>query len=356
MDWHRPFSSSYMVTRVSRLTGRETRHLGFLSSGAISVNRDTELFESASLTCSEPIEPGSDVLRVHLVAEQDGAQERVCLGTFSASSPARKVGQGAGAYEVRCEGMLSDLARDSFEAPITIPAGSNIVETARAIASASASVQAVPSDAALTSAWTFGLEGGNNGDGGSKLDAVNALLRMAGYSSAWTDPRGTVMMTPYREPADMAPVWTFAEGPDATFLAEAEEERDGSKVANVVLAIYEDDGGTVVGQAVDDDPRSPYSTVSTGRRRVAKYRYDGTVAQSRADAKAAELLRTQQSTIRRVTLSHVRCPARVGDAVTVDWPSEGINGKFVIRTQSIRIGSAGCLTTSELRAFERRGA
>jgi hypothetical protein len=44
----------------------------------------------------------------------------------------------------------------------------------------------------------------------------------------------------------------------------------------------------------------------------------------------------------------------VGDVVQVKWPSAGINGTYVVRTQTVDIGSAGCLTQSELRAFERR--
>ena len=187
-----------------------------------------------------------------------------------------------------------------------------------------------------------------------RSDAVNSLLSLAGYSAASTDALGRVVMAPYVDPDRRTPVWTFEEGINATFLSKAEEERDSRDVCNVVLAIYESDEQTTIGEAVDDDPMSPYSTVSLGRRKVAKYSYNSTATQAEADAKAAELLKTQQSTIRRVKLSHVHCPARVGDVVQVKWPSAGISGTYVVRTQTVDIGSAGCLTQSELRAFERR--
>ena len=77
------------------------------------------------------------------------------------------------------------------------------------------------------------------------------------------------------------------------------------------------------------------------------------VTQAQADAKAAELLDNQLSVVRRVTIKHVWCGARTGDVVALEWPSVGISGNFAIRRQTIAVGSAGCICTSELRRFER---
>ena len=355
-DWHEPFTASYRFMRVDRLTGYETEQLDGIIDGSIRINQDTATFESAELDIAEPLDLGPDLIRCYLEAEwEDGTAEDVCLGTWLATVPGREIDSGAVTATAYCDGRLAELQDDSFDAPIVVPAGSNPVAYAEGIALAGGlEVVSTPSAAILGTPWLFGLDDQGEGDGGSKLDAVTALLSIAGYARASTTPMGAVVMAPYVDPAGRSPVWTFREGPEATFLDQADEERDSRDVANVVLAIFETDDGTVIGEAVDDDPASPYSTVSIGRRKCAKYFYNDTATQAQADAKAAELLRTNQSTIWRITLKHVHCPARVGDVVRVEWPSKGISGSFVVRTQDVEIGSPGCLTTSELRAFERR--
>ena len=355
-DWTKPFQASYRFMRVSRSDGFETEQLESITSGSAEINQDTATFESASLDTVSYFDLGSDFLRCYLDATwDDGTTESVCLGTWLATIPGRSIDGVQESCTVYCDGRLQELQDDSFSAPVTVDAGENIVGTAAAIArQAGLTVVATPSDSTLGAMWTFGLSSEDGENGGSKLDAMNSLLSLAGYGSASTDEFGRVVMKPYVNPSDRTPVWTFEEGVNATFLAKAEEERDSREVCNVVLAIFETDESTVIGEAVDDDPQSPYSTVSLGRRKVAKYKYNTTATQVEADAKAASLLKTQQATIRRVRLQHIHCPVRVEDVVEVKWPSAGISGTYVVRTQSIDIGSAGCLTQSELRAFERR--
>lgn len=351
MDWGRPFEASYRFMSVSR-DGNETGQVDGITGGTLTVNQDSAVYESADLDSAMRFDLGNDRLRCYLDATQDGTTESVCLGTWDVSIPSRSINGLIDRCPVYCDGLLGELQGDSFEAPVTVPTGSNIVSYAKGICEGiGLSVNATESDSALGTPWVFGLDGEQ---GGSKLKALNSLLSLAGYSSASTDPMGNVVLKPYQNPTDRNPVWTFEEGPTATFLIEAEEERDTRDVANVVLAIYESDGETTVGSAIDDDASSPYSIHNRGYRKVAKYTYRDTATQAQADYRAAELLSTAQSVIHRLTLKHVYCLARVGDVVRVVWPSKGINATFTIRTQKVEIGSAGCLTTSELRRFERR--
>ena len=136
------------------------------------------------------------------------------------------------------------------------------------------------------------------------------------------------------------------------FLRPMTDERDASDVANVVVVVYSDQESTVVGTAVDSDPRSPYSTVSMGRRIVARYEYSDVATQQEADAKAAELLRTNQSVIRRVTFTHVYAPLTIGDVVSMDYATGGVRETLSIRTQSVDLG-AGCTVKCEGRSYGR---
>ena len=355
-DWTQPFEASYRFMRVSRTTGYELGQIDGIIAGTLEINQDTATFEAATANTADPIDIGADLVRCYLdAAFEDGSSESVVLGTWLCSIPGRSIDGAQETSTAYLDGRLQELQDDSFEAPIVVPVGTNIVSYATSIAAgAGLSVNASPSEATLGTPWTFGLSGEGDEDGGSKLDAINALLRIAGYTSASTDEMGTVVLQPYIDPSDRAPAWTFEEGPGATFLAKAEEEMDARDVANVVLTVFETDEATTIGRAVDDSPESPYSTVSIGRRKVAKYVYNSTATQAEADAKAAELLATNQTIIHRVTIRHIHCPVRVGDVVELSYPSAGISGTFTVRRQAVAIGSAGCLTTSELRTFARR--
>ena len=355
-DWSRPFTASYRFVRVSRETGMEVGRLPqFRSGGSITRNIDTQTFESAEAPFVGSLDVGADLVRVYLDATfyETGETATAALGTFLANVPSRSVENTWSESTAKLDGRLKELAEDAFDVPVTVPKGSNAVEEARSIAvGCGLSVEADSSSYELSADWTFGLSSSADADGGSKLDAVNALLDLAGFSAARTDPMGTVLMRRYEPPADRSPSARLAEGPGSRLVASAEEEADSTEVANVVHAIYETDGGTVIGEAVDDDPASPYSTASLGRRRVANYTYSDEVSQKEADAKASELLATQQSVVHRVTVSHPYMEIACGDVAELDYPSAGISGRFAVRAQTLTMG-AGCMVKDEARAFSR---
>ena len=353
VDWAEPFRSEYRYMRVSRATGAETARLdGFLEGGAIERNADAQVKESGAVTHAGPFDIGADLVRVYLDAEGmfTGWRASVPLGTFMPSVTSREVDGAVSTCKVDLTGRLGELAQDQFEHPISVPSGSDPVGEAVEIArGAGLEVIADDSTYRLSSTWTFGVDAQ---DGETKLDAVNDLLDIAGFSSATTDPMGRVVMRRYVPPADRAPVHAFVEGRDARFLRAMTDERDTSSVANVVVAVFGDQDGTVTGVAVDSDPDSPFSTVSVGRRIVARYEYGDKVGEERADAKAAELLRENQSVIRRVTFTHTYAPISIGDVVTMDYATGGVRETLAVRTQAIKL-AAGCPVECEGRSRGR---
>ena len=215
-DWLSPFVSTYRFMRVSRATGYETAQLDGIKGGTLQLNQDTATFESATLGTARYFDLGSDLVRCYLdAAWDDGTTESVCLGTWLATIPGRSVDGVQETCTAYCDGRLQELQDDSFSAPAIVDAGENIVSTAAAIArQAGLTVVATPSDKVLGTAWSFGLQSQGDEDGGSKLDAVNSLLSLAGYSAASTDALGRVVMAPYVDPDRRTPVWTFEEEMD----------------------------------------------------------------------------------------------------------------------------------------------
>ena len=359
-DWTKPFTASYRWHRVPRAsyassdTGLEGEQVTNVTGGRIEVNSDTQTFESASIDLVGPLDIlPSDLLRCHLDATwEDGTTEDVVLGTFNAYVPSRTTHGSYDECSAILDGRLIELSDDAFEQPYVIPASSNPMYYVAQITNAAGipwrETHPTTPVYSTTVALTYGLSAE---DAQSKLDVICDLMQLVGFRSPQTDEYGRFAVydpIDYDGPA----VWSFVEGVNATFLSDATIERDASAVCNVVRAVYETPSATIVGVAVDSDPDSPYSTVNLGRRKVATYQYSDLVTLTAANNRAAELLERQQSVIHRVTIQHVWCGARVGDVVELDYPSAGISGKFAIRTQSISL-TAGCLTTSELRRFER---
>ena len=363
-DWTKPFEASYSWWRVPRSSfnpyitgseGVETERIPNITRATLQLNDSTETFETGRAQCVGMLDVGTDLIRCHMTATwADGTVEDVVLGTYDVSIPSRDVLGSYAECEAVLDGRLIELQQDAFETPLIVPKNVNGAAYAFGIAQTRGLTFADHLDVGefTTSQRAYGI-GVEGDDDGSVLSAYNDLMvNTQGTRAAKTDPWGRILVL---EPIDYGstPVWTFAEGEYATFLSEAVDERDTTGVCNVVACIYEDGESTVVGTAEDTDESSPWSIANYGRRKVAVYSYNGSATQAQADAKAAKLLDENRSIVRRVTIKHTYCPARVGDIVEVSYPSAGIYGKFAIRTQAIEVGSGGCMTTSELRRFER---
>lgn len=352
-DWTEPFIATYRFMRVDHATMLEKERLTNLEqSGSITRNSDTEIKESGRLTAHGALDIGADYLRVYLDATgmYTGWEESRALGTFVPSVSSRDVDGPSSTSSVSLSGLLKVADDDDFDAPVTLEQGANVLEYVTGLLEdMGLRVESDGSDYALSSTWSFGVDSGESG----KLSAINELLDLAGFHSAMTDEYGTVRLVRYVPPGDRKPVHSFVEGRNARFLKQVTDELDISNVKNVMKVIYSTQGSTVIGVAVDDDPSSKWSTVTLGRRIVGTQRYNDAVNQETADAKALELLVSSQSVTRRVTVQHTYVPGLgITDAATVDYPTGGVSGAFVTRTQDIDLG-AGCLVESEMKRSER---
>lgn len=354
------FTASFRFMVVSRSFGGETRRLRGIRPGSLqlSCNDSTSVKESGTVDYVGNADIGSDLLRVYLDAEfHDGTKESVALGTYLVNAPERTVDGRVSRGTLSLTGRLQELADAQFARPLTVKAGANPVEEAAHIVGMYGLRCAYEhTDYKTGAARTYGT--GGNGDE-SVLDAVNDLLELAGFRSARTDAYGMVHFNKYVEPTDSIPVWYFEEGANARFLSEVTEERDMSGVANVVRVTYSTQDKSFVGIARDDDPKSAFSTVAQGREICrtetlsdVPEKATGKQIQQLADKKAAELLRTGQSVIHRITLSTVWCPIWYHQTARISYPSAGIDGVFAIRTINTT-GSPGALMEVELRRFER---
>lgn len=364
--WAQRYTTRYRFMRVDRDTGYETMPLTTIRADGSSVerNQDTQTKESATLSAVGSFDIGADLVRCYFCPEwADGYTAEIPVGTWLPNAPKREIDGESSTVSIDCSSRLQELEDDMFDGPLTIPAGDSPVAAAASIARACGlTVECDDSDYTLSSAWNFGVTTDEGESGSTKLDAINALLDVAGFASADVDGMGTVLMRRYVAPNAKTASWSFTEGPTARFERSMTDERDTSAIANVVRVVYTTDEAEYIGIAVDDSPASEWSTVTRGRRIVASYEYndlpDGateSTIQAYADAKAMELLTTEQAPIRTITFAHVYAPVTLGDVVSVDFPTGGVNGDFSIRTMSLDLSGGGLRTQTEGRLYETRG-
>lgn len=356
-----PFDMRLRVMRVDRATGNETGQVAtVVTGGSISRNQDTTIGEQATLELVGDTILGADLLRIWAdLTYGDGSEESIPLGTFLADGPKRQVTGGQDVnIPLTLYGRLRELDDDQFTGPVSIAKGANPMDWIdKTIRDAGLTVAAHDACAyRMGTAWTFGT--GDTKDK-SKLDAINSVLDLAGWSAATTDPWGRVLLIPYRDPSQRAPSWEFVEGEGARFLRSMTDERDWFDTANQVRVIYATQNKEIIGVARDEDKNSTFSIPARGRVISKTYTYtdvpDGkTDAQLKtmAAAKAKELLATAQAVIHRVTLTHIYAPISVGDVIHLDYPSGRIEGDFAVRTQKIRL-EAGLPVECEARSFQR---
>lgn len=363
--WGERFAETrYRFMRVSRATGNETEVVRCLKGGSITRNDDTRIKESAEASLVESYDFGPDLVRVHMsVRTVSGATLDAVLGTFLPVVPSVEITGGRHTHSLKMYGRLQELLDDKFARPYTVEPGSDAVAVAaRMCADAGLEVVAESSDYRTTNVRYYGVGAtqSNSETDDTKLGAVNDLLDLAGFRSAHTDVYGRVVLERYRDPADIQTSWDFAEGPSARFETDMTEEYDYTSAANHVVVRYGEGDEAVVAEAWDTDPNSPLSTVSRGRTITTSYSYTDlpggkTDADRRdyASRRAATLLRTAQSVIRRVTMTTAYTPTGINDTVNLDYPTGGVSGKFQIRTQRLSL-LGGCPTEVECRQFRRR--
>ena len=363
--WGERFAETrYRFMRVSRATGNETEVVRCLKGGSITRNDDTRIKESAEASLVESYDFGPDLVRVHMsVRTVSGATLDAVLGTFLPVVPSVEITGGRHTHSLKMYGRLQELLDDKLARPYTVEPGSDAVAVAaRMCADAGLEVVAESSDYRTTNVRYYGVGAtqSNSETDDTKLGAVNDLLDLAGFRSAHTDVYGRVVLERYRDPADIQTSWDFAEGPSARFETDMTEEYDYTSAANHVVVRYGEGDEAVVAEAWDTDPNSPLSTVSRGRTITTSYSYTDlpggkTDADRRdyASRRAATLLRTAQSVIRRVTMTTAYTPTGINDTVNLDYPTGGVSGKFQIRTQRLSL-LGGCPTEVECRQFRRR--
>lgn len=352
MNW---FSSgrvdSFRFVRVRWGTWTETEELEGIIGGTLERNDSTAIKASGSLDYILEPALGSDLVRVYSDSYYPPTGERTSIaqGTYLASTPSSTYRGAIEEGTADLYGVLHVLAEDAFAEPLVVPAGTRAVEKAAEIVrEAGLPVVASESPARLGSPAVF------DDKDTSKLDAVNWLLDFAGFASAGCDGYGTVLMQPYQDPSLRLPVLALEDDGACIFRSGVVREYDTFDVPNVVVVVCSNaQAGPMTAKAVNDDPRSAFSTVARGREIVRKETVSDIASQETLQAKAEALLAAKTSMVEGFEITHAFVPLEMGDVCSLTYRKAGVHRDDLVAVrQSLRL-KPGMECTTRFRRFPR---
>ena len=181
------------------------------------------------------------------------------------------------------------------------------------------------------------------------LSFVISLISNAKYELGLGE-KGNILFLPKQEIESLQPVWVFNDDNTSILSPDITVNHDLYCIPNVVEVVYS--YGSVCKQAVaiNDDPNSPTSTISRGRKipyRITDPSLYGYVTQDQLDAYAERVLKELSTLEYTVSFTHAYCPVRVGDCVRLNYTRAGItNIKAKIISQNIK-AEPGCLVSTK---------
>ena len=334
-DWTRGMEQTYEFWLVNRDSWSDTEQLRSVVSATVVRDANEETLGHAMLEMSDMI--GEEYVRIYLVA--DGKRE--CLGTFLVQTPGSSFDGKAETVSVDCYTPLLELSSDMPPFGYYISAESNIADTIYNIVCAHAHAPMIyapdakvlyePFVADPTETW---------------LSFASALASRLNSEIA-LDALGRIYLSPLRDTPSMQPTYTFTDDNSSILLPDISDDNDLYGIPNVCEVIYSTKNSVIIGRAVNDDPSSPISTVSRGRKVL--YRETNpqieNPTQETVDAYALQSLRNRSVREHIITFSHGYCGVKLGDCVRLRYRRAGLDAKARITSQSIEC-STGCIVTA----------
>lgn len=282
--------------------------------------------------------------RVKITAHVVGL-EPFAVGVFCCSAPVEQWADEGRSWNVELLDVLTVLQEQQARQSYSLPAGTNVLAAVRDL---------IEFCGELAGAIDTGTETLSNPltwvPGTSILTIINDLLDAAGYMSLWSDGDGNYRVTKYVAPASRSIVWELLDGEQSIYSPSFTRDQDLYAVPNEFIATTQGDADTagMVSIATNDDPESPFSTVSRGRTISATEQTDS-INQAELDIFARRRLNELTSPTATVAVSHALVPDwRVNDAVLLRNVPAGIDHRHVITKTTVQLDPTA-LSRSELR-------
>lgn len=339
-DWTASMQQTFEYYSVDPGTWKDVKLIDNITGCTISRDADADTLGSATLDINDAI--GEQYIREYLVTIQNGVKERHPLGTHMIQSPSTSF-----------DGKITSVSMDAYTPLIELkecppPIGyallkdQNIMDIAYRLVRehARAPVVSTTDDQTLYSDFVSDLND-------TWLTFLKDLISNAKYNFS-LDEYGRILFAPVQDIASLQPKWTFDDGNSSILYPSISMDRDLYGIPNVVEVIYSKGYDTYTATAVNNNPNSPISTISRGRKIV--YRETdpdliGNPTKKQIDKYAEQLLRNLSAVEYTISYTHGYCPVTINDCIRLNYERAGITDvKAKIISQTINC-TPGCPVT-----------
>ena len=339
-DWKESMQQTFEYYLVDPVTWKDVKLIENVKSCTIDRDSGAATLGSANIDMADSI--GEAYVRAYLVTIQNGVTEKHPLGTFlvqtlpeSSDGKIKKIS--ADAYT-----PLLELKENPPPFGYSILKGQNVMDIAYRLARDNARAPVVKPVCDTILHHDFVAE-----DDDTWLTFIGDLMANAKYSFG-LDEMGRILFLPKQDTASLQPVYTFDDSNSSILYPDISMEHDIYGIPNVVEVIYSNGGTHYYARVANDDPNSPISTVSRGRKityRETSPNLIGNPTENQIQEYAEQLLRDKSALEYTVTYKHGYCPVRIGDCVRINNSRAGITDvKAKVISQSIEC-TPGCPVT-----------
>ena len=348
-NWFESMQQTFEYYIVDPGTWADVKKLDTVKSSSVDWDEDTDTLGSAVIDINDMI--GEAYVRIYLVTTQNGVTEKFPLTTVLVQTPTMTFDGRVRNYSLDAYTPLIELKEKQPPIGYYIPEDANIMEEVCKLTKENLRAPVVDASCSEELYSDFIAD-----SDATWLSNLKELMANAKYKFS-LDEMGRVLFSPKVDVAALQPVVTFDDGNSSILYSDIDQDRDLYGVPNVVEVVYSDGtdansatgkGGSYTAIAINDDPDSPTSTISRGRKilyRETNPNLIGNPTNEQIQEYAELLLQELSSHEYTITYTHGYYPVRVGDCVRLNYNRSGLKDiKAKIIRQSIKC-TPGCPVT-----------
>lgn len=343
-DWSKSMEQSFEYYIVDPSTWGDKEKLTKITNCTITRDLKNDTLGSATIDSDEDL--NDKYVRVYLVTKQRKLQETFCLGTYLCQTS-----------DWTYDGMRKYMSYDGYtpllelkEKPMavgyTIVKNLNLLDRAVSIVTQNVRapvVAASSTDPSMILEKNFVAE-----ESDTVFTFVKDLMNIGKYSFGLTE-RGQIMFEPYTELGALSPRWVFDDSNSSILYPELRLKGDIFDIPNVVEVCYSPTSkakSPIRVEVVNDDPESPVSTVTRGRRvvyRDTKPPIGDSATETLVRNYAEKVLKDKSVLEYEAAYSHgFTNSVRLGDCVRLNYEKAGLVNTNARVTKQVIHCTPGC--------------
>ena len=320
-NWTASMQQTFEYYEVDPGTWKDARRIDNVISCTINRDLEAETLGSATIDIAESL--GECYIRIYLITIQNGVREKYPLGTYLVQTPSSSF-----------NGKVRDVSMDTYTPLLELREGlpplgyyikkqENIMDIAYRLVRERVRAPVVAASCDDDLFYDFVADTSD-----TWLSFLIDLIANAKYRFD-LDEMGRILFAPKQDAASLRPVWTYNDDNSSILYADLTLDHDLYGIPNVVEVVYSDGDASFYARVENNDANSPTSIVNRGREIVYRDtapKVVGNLSDALLEEYARNLLREMSTLEYTITYTHGYCPARIGDAVRLNYTKAGLNG------------------------------